>query len=229
MTDTELPRSPDRATALRLVMEARLMGLRVSTPARVIRYDPVLQVVDAQPLILEKLSRDDVPELLPVVCNVPVVFPGAGGFRVTFPIRADHETGDIVDLVFSDRSLDRWKSMGGSQDPQDIRKHALADAIAIPGLHDNTKPWTGASTDSMTAGADGGPQIEFRADSINLAGSDDAMALAGKIATQLGALMTALNGWDGLSAASLKLVITALHTAGWPASVASSKVKASGT
>ena len=82
---------------------------------------------------------------------------------------------------------------------------------------------------SMTAGADGGPQIEFRADSINLAGSDDAMALAGKIATQLGALMTALNGWDGLSAASLKLVITALHTAGWPASVASSKVKASGT
>ena len=43
------------------------------------------------------------------------------------------QAGDDVTLVFSQRSLDNWKSSGGMTDPQDARKHHITDAYALIG------------------------------------------------------------------------------------------------
>jgi hypothetical protein len=67
-----------------------------------------------------------------VVNEVPVLMPQGGGFQVKVPIAK----GDVVLLVFSDRSLDIWKSKGGEVDPVDFRQHDVSDAIAIPCLRD---------------------------------------------------------------------------------------------
>ena len=112
--------------------------IHVALPARVESYDSVKQVVSVQPLTKE-VSQDEsgspLVESLPIVNNVPVVFPGAGGYQLRFPVTV----GDEVLLIFTDRSIDQWKSQGGEVDPIDLRRHNLTDAIAIPGLHNLTQ------------------------------------------------------------------------------------------
>jgi len=67
---------------------------------------------------------------MPVVPDVPVVWPRSGGAQMTMPVRR----GDTVLLVFTDRSIDRWLAQGGNVTPDDRRQHDLSDAVAVPGL-----------------------------------------------------------------------------------------------
>lgn len=64
---------------------------------------------------------------------------------------------------------------------------------------------------------------------VKLAGEADAVALASKVAAELEALKTAIDGWAPIASdggAALKAALGTLFTGGWPASVASGKVKA---
>lgn len=116
--------------SLQKSIEKTLENLRVSLPARIERYDSSTQKAEVSPL-LEKRNADGSSSPLPVIPNVPVLFPRGGKARMTFPL----ERGDSVLLIFSDRSLDRWLSGSGqSVVPDDPRKHDLSDAVAIPGL-----------------------------------------------------------------------------------------------
>jgi hypothetical protein len=108
-------------------------SLMVAKPARVVRWDASLQLIDAQPLTKNSYYDETgvrQTEDWPVVTNVPVCFPGSGGYGMTFPITI----GDMVLLVFSDRSLDGFLATGNSVDPGDGRCHHISDAIAIVGL-----------------------------------------------------------------------------------------------
>jgi hypothetical protein len=116
-------------------------------------------------------------EALPVIPRVPVVFPGANGFRVTFPIVA----GDTVLLVFADRSIDAWLDRGVLVEPTDARSHDLADAIAIPGLRSFRTPLSSAPTDAMSLGSDTGDAvIEIDSGEIR-AGGSDALAMLSEL------------------------------------------------
>jgi len=130
---SETQQSPDFVDALDALIQTHLADVRVALPAKVIEYDASKQKISAQPLIRQKHVKEDATnevERLPVITNVPVCFPGAGAYAITFPI----SKGDTVLLVFSDSSIDKWLSVGGDVDPNDYRKHSLSDAIAIPGL-----------------------------------------------------------------------------------------------
>lgn len=166
-------RAPTLADVITRALESKSTELRVALPARVERYDASKQLIDAHPLIKDEYfdwEDERHTHSLPVVTNIPVVFPGAGGFRLTFPV----QVGDTVLLVFSDRSLDRWLDSGGDVDPVDNRQHSLADAIAIPGLRPFSNPVTGASTSDATIGKDGGPQIVMKEAEIHL-GADSSV------------------------------------------------------
>ena len=56
--------------------------------------------------------------------------PKAGPFVMRWPVKK----GDVVLVVFSERALDYILTDGQPQDPQLRRRHALDDAIALPGL-----------------------------------------------------------------------------------------------
>lgn len=106
----------------------------MALPGQVVAYDPTRQSVDVLPLIQDAFIDEDgerKTERLPVLNDVPLMFPGAGSYRITFPI----EVGDQVLLVFCSSSIARWKLVGGEIDPGDDRRHDINDAIAIPGLH----------------------------------------------------------------------------------------------
>jgi len=150
-------REPTRAEVTNAAIEHALEGLRKCTPARVTAYDSTRQTVDAQPLIKERHYDENgqaVVEAVPVVCAVPVVFPGGAGFTVTFPI----EVGDTVLLVFSDVSLDKWSVSAGAGpvDPESYARHSLSDAVAIPGLRNFRNARASAPTSTLRIGADGG-------------------------------------------------------------------------
>ncbi len=146
-------RTPTLAAILNAVKSQTFADLRVSMPARVEKYDDATQLADVQPLLKESYTDEEGERAiarLPVITNVPVVFPGGGGMRITFPVRA----GDTVMLVFSDRSIDSWLAQGGEATPEDERRHHLSDAIAIPGLHPNTAAWSGTEANVVTIGDD---------------------------------------------------------------------------
>lgn len=101
----------------------------VCLPARVEKYDHTQQRVEVKPL-LRRAYADGEVEGMPVVVNVPLIWPRSGGAQMTFPVKK----GDTVMIVMADRSLDRWLSQGGEVTPDDRRQHDLSDAIAVPGL-----------------------------------------------------------------------------------------------
>ena len=121
--------------ALRSVKEDVLSELRVMLPATIERYDHTTQKAAVLPSLSRRYVDGEVQDM-PVIEDVPVVWPRTGTASLTMPMRR----GDGVMLVMSDRSLDRWKQRGGKVTPDDRRKHALPDCVAVPGLYSFADP-----------------------------------------------------------------------------------------
>jgi len=115
---------------IRKIFESLFSTKHFAMPGQVVSFDPALQTVSVQPSLKVLLQGNPVPQLLPIIEDVPVVFPGGGNFFVTFDILPGH----TVLLVFAERSIANWQNLGGIADPQSVRKNHLSDAIAIPGI-----------------------------------------------------------------------------------------------
>lgn len=67
---------------------------------------------------------------IPVLPNVPVIFPRGGGCSLTFPVKA----GDECLVIFASRSCGAWKESGGAQVQSSPRRmHSLSDGFALMG------------------------------------------------------------------------------------------------
>jgi hypothetical protein len=225
-------RTPTLAEVIRDAIESSRLDLRVGIPAEVQDYDAPTQKVSVRPLLQNRYTQEDgteAVEALPVINDVPVIFPGGGGFRLTFPITR----GDTVWLQFADRSLDTWLQHGDLTDPDDTRNHSLADAVAIPCIKPFNAPWRSAHAVLATLGPDIGPQITFSPTVIDLGGgSTDFVAMAAQVLGRLNVLMTLLTTWvpapgDGGLALKTAAIAAAL-TPAWTASIASTTVKVKG-
>ena len=130
--DNDISGSNELNTAdlLNKAMDNKLAGIHTCLPGKIEKYDPATCKADVKPL-LRKRWFGGTALSMPVIANVPVVFPRAGSAALTFPI----SVGDGVLLIFAERSLDKWLSDGGEVTPDDPRKFDLSDAIAIPGLY----------------------------------------------------------------------------------------------
>jgi hypothetical protein len=189
--------TPTLAQVITRAINARLADVRVALPAHVEAFDPVTQLARVKPLLRESFEAEDgaeVSESLPVISDVPVQFPGAGGFVLTFPVKA----GDPCWLVFSDRALDKWIASGAEVDPVDLRRHNLSDAVAMLGVR--SKAGALAEFDAVHAwlGSAGGVGVSVREREVHLgvthgANAVDAVALASKVEARLSALEGAMN------------------------------------
>jgi hypothetical protein len=144
--------TPTIVDSIDSLIDSRLRGLHVAIPGRVESYDESTQSADVQPLIqrgYEDESGNRAIEDLPVVPGVPVVFPGAGSFSITFPV----VKGDTVLLIFSQASIDKWLGQGGKVDPLEDHHHDLSDGIAIPGLRSFNAATGQVHSSAMVLGA----------------------------------------------------------------------------
>lgn len=186
-------------------------------PAVVVSYDARNRRVNVKPLIKEAyLTEEDgrVVRSWAVIPNVPIEWPGAGGYVLTFPI-SDGKTTMIDGVIppatmgsikCSERSLDRWLSgTGGEVDPEIDHNHDLTDAIFTPELRPFGGTYPSTPADHVVLGKDGGIQIHLRGTAITV--GDEAMASfmarADKTDRAIATLANLLDGIFGNSSAPL--------------------------
>lgn len=110
-------------------------------------------------------------EDLPQLVDVPVVFPRAGGYVLTMPIKP----GDECLVIFGDNCMDAWWQSGGVQNQIDCRRHDLSDGYCIPG------PWSQPRTIPNYSTSSAQLRTESGSSYIELAGNDINIVAAGNI------------------------------------------------
>jgi len=126
------------------IFDRRMSEIHTCLPAKVIKYEFETQKATVQPLI-KKDYLDGTKESLPIIVNVPVVWPRTAKASFTFPLEED----DYVMLLFSERAMELFLDKGGEQLPGDRRQFDLIDAIAVPGLFPFNVPSLSTNNDDV--------------------------------------------------------------------------------
>jgi hypothetical protein len=195
-------RLDDPEESLRMALESYASQLWTALPASVVSVNLTAQTVSVQPTIQGSVA-DPAGNVrlvnLPVLVDVPLVWPKAGGFALTFPVAA----GDEVLVVFSCRCIDSWWQSGGIGAPAEARMHDLSDGFAILAPTSQPKKLANVSSTNVQlrnyagntlveitpdgkANITGASEINLTAPVINLTGT---MNLNGQM-TQSGGSMT---------------------------------------
>lgn len=123
-------RLDDREESLRLALEGAQAQMWTALPGIITAVNLEAQTCSVQPAITGEITGSNgatTAAQLPLLVDVPLVFPRAGGFALTFPVRA----GDECLVVFACRCIDGWWQSGGVQPPAESRMHDLSDGFAI--------------------------------------------------------------------------------------------------
>lgn len=113
-----------------LINEA-MFRTRCCIPCIVQSYNEENNTVECQPAIRERIINEDGTiqyVQLPLLVNVPVVFPGSSDFELKLILKQNDECL----VLFSDLSIDNFWEKGSLQNPVEVRRHDLSDGIAIP-------------------------------------------------------------------------------------------------
>lgn len=124
-------RANDYEAALRAALSGLQADVWTALPGIVESYDPATLTASVQPAVQgRQLGRDEKWSSadLPLLVSCPVLFPGGGGFTLTFPLAKDDE----VLVVFASRCIDAWLDQGGVQVQSDLRMHDMSDGFCIP-------------------------------------------------------------------------------------------------
>lgn len=178
----------DPEESLRLALESQQAQIWTALPGIVSGVDLDKQTVSVQPSVQGSVSdaQGNVSNVnLPVLVDVPIVWPRAGGFALTFPIKA----GDEVLVVFSSRCIDAWWQSGGVGVAAEARMHDLSDGFAVLAPTSQSKKLSNVSSSNVQlrdeAGTTyveiapggkikllGATSIDLNAPTINIAGTN---------------------------------------------------------
>lgn len=143
------------------LLKNTMSSLRVSMPGIIQSFDPTTVTCVVQPALKgsEIDNKDNLVSLnLPLLVDVPVVFPRGGGVTLTFPV----SVGDECLVIFADRCIDFWWQSGGVQESVDLRQHDLSDAFALVGPQSQAQKISNISTSAAQLRTDdGGALIEL--------------------------------------------------------------------
>lgn len=129
--------------------------MRVSMPGIIESFDPEAVTCVVRPAIMGAVQDavgNHTSKELPLLLDVPVIFPRGGGCTITFPIKP----GDECLVVFSDRCIDFWWQSGGVQEAVDPRQHDLSDAFVFVGPQSQAEKISNISTDAVQIRTDDG-------------------------------------------------------------------------
>jgi hypothetical protein len=226
------------AELLKAAVSKGLADTHVALPGVVTKYNAGTQRADVKPTVQLPYINDDGSEgvdVLPVIPEVPVLWPRAGGFFIHLPLAA----GDTVLLLICERSIDEWNLTTGKVDtnPKDFRKHDLSDAIAIPGLATVPSALKEVLSGAAVFGKEKGPQVRAKSSAVEVtnkglpSSTGGFVALAQKVDALWLAINSVLAGWtapktpDGGVALALALT-TAIVASGAFQLTACSNLKA---
>jgi phage baseplate assembly protein gpV len=140
-------------------------GLRCASPGIIESFNAEKQTAQVRIAITERIRINGAisTEIIPLLVDVPVCFPTAGGFSLTVPVKAQDECL----VVFSDTCFDAWYQSGGIQNQMSLRRHDLSDAFAIVGINSQPNKLPNYSVGSIQLRNDAGTNyIEISEDRI---------------------------------------------------------------
>lgn len=156
----------DYQEGIRSAIEGFLVNVWTALPGIVQSFDPGKMTLVVQPAIRAAVRDSKGKQTwveLPLLLDVPVVFPAGGGFCLTLPI----QQGDEVLVVFASRCMDAWWQSGGIQNQIEFRLHDLSDGFAIPGPRSVPNAFSGISTNTaQLRNLDGSAYIELAAGGV---------------------------------------------------------------
>lgn len=138
----------DPEESLRLALESQQAQIWTALPGIVSGVDLAKQTVSVQPTVQGSVTdaNGNVSNVnMPTLVDVPIVWPRAGGFALTFPIKA----GDEVLVVFSSRCIDSWWQSGGIGAPAEARMHDLSDGFAVLAPSSQSKKLSSVSSSNV--------------------------------------------------------------------------------
>lgn len=141
-------RLDDDEESLRMAMEGQQAKIWTALPGIVTGVDLAKQTVSVQPAVQGQTTNaaGDVSNVnLPLLVDVPICWPRAGGFAITFPVKA----GDEVLVVFASRCIDSWWQSGGVGAQAEVRMHDLSDGFAILAPTSQAKKLSDVQTDGV--------------------------------------------------------------------------------
>lgn len=129
-----------------------------SIPGIINSFDSSNQTCSVQPAIKTPDAAGKLVNL-PVLTDIPVIYPCAGDYCITFPLKPGDEV--LINVCYS--SIENWLSDGGIVDPQDYRHFDLSDAVVIPGLNSDSNAISSfSSTDLEIRSRDGSAYISLK-------------------------------------------------------------------
>lgn len=161
-------RAADLNTLLIAALSGWQAGIWTALPCLVESFDPTVQTASLRPAIQAQLQNPDGSfqwVKLPLLVDVPVIFPSGGGYTLTFPLGP----GDEVLAIFASRCIDGWWSSGKVSVQSELRMHELSDAFAIPQPRSKPHALGGFSAGSAQLRSDDGETyVELGPGVINL-------------------------------------------------------------
>lgn len=145
-------------------MRRLLANVWTAMPGYVVDFDPATCTATVQlgvQAIVTDADGGKSNDNMPLLNNVPVVFPRGGGAMLTFPV----EAGDECLVVFASRSCGAWKQSGGTQvQSAPGRMHSLSDGFALLGTSSQPNVIQNLSTSTTQLRSDdGGTYVELDA------------------------------------------------------------------
>lgn len=212
------------ADVLRDAIRTQVADVHTSFPATVVSYDRTTQKATVQPVVRHRYTDEDGEihdEKPPVIPSVPVLFPSATGYAITF----DLTPGDPVFVHVAERSTDEWRATGlVDVTALDLRRFDLSDAFCVPGGRPFSSPVLtgGVSASGMVVQAPAIYLVSSTSVERYILGDTFLTALG----SALGDVQAALAAF-GLPALNLGALITNIATSLGPASAPylSAKIK----
>lgn len=183
--------------ALREAIRAAQVKINTLEPGVIQSFDAATQRAKIQLGIKRKLAGDSLD--IPLLLDVPIYYPRAGGFAFTFPVKA----GDECLVLFGTRNMDNWLESGAQSEVADARLHAFSDAVAIVGGFSSPAAMADYHDDRVALREVGGPgAIEIHANGkFRLTnGTEEVIDLISQTQAKLAAFMDEV--------ASLKTIVT---------------------
>ncbi len=143
MAISRAEREDVREAPFRDLLRAARMDIHTALPGIIQAFDAARMTCSVQIAIrgaIVQPSGQAQAVDLPLLVDCPVVFPGGGGYVLTYPLKA----GDECLVVFSERCIDAWWQSGGVQAAAEYRLHDLSDGFVIPGPRSQPHVVTGS-------------------------------------------------------------------------------------
>lgn len=151
-----------------LAVDAGGKRLRCACPGIVQEWNSATQTVSVKLAIKEVLSIEGVETEteIPMLVDVPVVMPRAGGYCLLMVPQA----GDECLVVFSDLCIDAWYQSGGIQSQAERRRHDLSDGFAIMGCWSQVKKPTFPTEGISLQKDDGSAKLTIDSNGVKING-----------------------------------------------------------